>query len=146
MFLTMVSIQWSGFVLIKISTSRCLSLACSSALVVCAASSCVCVLCRVCVCVCERIYVMTVGASLPVNLGNCEISNAIWMSGSSVSLADPKTFTFSYESMYNLEWMQISTISSSLSQQLVIGVVCLCSCDKSFIFIYAKTKKSHVSL
>lgn len=52
-------------------------------------------------------YVITVGASRPVNLGNWEISNAIWISGSSISLAKPSTLSFSYESMYSLQRKKI---------------------------------------
>lgn len=47
----------------------------------------------------DSVYVMTVGAFRPVNFGNCEICKAIWMSGSSISLAWPRTLFFSYESM-----------------------------------------------
>lgn len=49
------------------------------------------------------IYVMTVGALRPVNLGSSEISNAMSMSGFSITLAWPSTFSFSYESMYKLQ-------------------------------------------
>lgn len=71
--------------------------------------------CQTVASVCEHIYVITVGASLPVNLGNFEISNAIWMSGSSVWLADPSTFSFSYESMYNLKMKKKNAFCNALS-------------------------------
>lgn len=51
---------------------------------------------------CLLIYVITVGALRPVYLGSCEMSRAICISGCNISLAIPKTFSFSYESMYNL--------------------------------------------
>lgn len=43
----------------------------------------------------SSIYVMTVGALRPVNLGSCEISRAMSMSGFSITLAWPSTFSLS---------------------------------------------------
>lgn len=47
-------------------------------------------------------YVITVGAVRPVNFWRSEISKAMLINGLSISLAFPRTLSFSYESMYIL--------------------------------------------